>query len=354
MVVEANADNATDGARIVDTVWQCAQDFNNPSDWAFDGVALGLDVLGFVANPLGMLVGGGIGWLIEHVSFLKEPLDDLAGDPGAINGVAATWGEVGKECAKISQEYAQAATSETATWKGEAADAYRAVAAQLAEQVAALEGAASAVSTGVRSTGILVATVRGIIRDIIADVVAEFLIAAVSALATSWCSFGASIAAFTGWAVARAGSTAGKIIKKVSRLMDKLADVMKKFDKLKKAGRDLAVSAYRMSERAGSAGKAASKNYNSIKQVEGGIDRANNAIRDRITFGNDSLRDAAARADDVMAPRGRDGFTDTIKPISLARTGGAEAFKEGANWDDNYEDAQKELQEEQQQQQQPR
>jgi hypothetical protein len=48
-----------------------------------------LDVLGFVANPLGSLVGAGIGWLIERISFLKEPLDDLAGDPAAINSVAA-------------------------------------------------------------------------------------------------------------------------------------------------------------------------------------------------------------------------------------------------------------------------
>ncbi|OLF14020.1 hypothetical protein BLA60_02250 [Actinophytocola xinjiangensis] len=350
MVVEVNADNATDGARIVDTVWQCAQDFNNPSDWAFDGVALGLDVLGFVANPLGMLVGGGIGWLIEHVSFLKEPLDDLAGDPGAVNGVAATWGEVATECARISQEYAQAATSETATWKGEAADAYRAAATQVAEQVAALEGAATAVSTGVRCTGVLVATVRGIIRDIIADVVAEFLIAAVSALATSWCSFGASVAAFTGWAVARAASTAGKIAGKVSKLLMKLAMAIRKFDKLRKASDALAKASVKVGKRAKEMGRAIGKHRDSLRQVEGGVDRANSAIRDRITFGNDQLSRGAERVDDVMSPRGRDGFADTIKPISLARTGGAEAFKEVANWDDSYEDAQQELQEEAKQQ----
>ncbi|GAB3435052.1 hypothetical protein [Actinophytocola sediminis] len=348
MSVEVNADNATDGARIVDTVWQCAKDFENPSDWVFDGFALGLDVLGFVANPLGTLVGGGIGWLIEHVSFLKEPLDDLAGDPGAINGVAATWGAVAQECATISQEYATAATSETTTWTGASGDAYRAAAAQVAEQVKALEGAASAVSTGVRASGILVATVRGIIRDIIADVVAEFLIAAVSALATSWCSFGASVAAFTGWAVARAAATAGKIAGKVSKLLMKLAQAIRKFDKLRGASNALAKASVQIGRKAKSMGRAIGRHRGALNQVEGGADRVNNAIRDRITLGNDRLGDAAARVDDVMAPRGRDGFADTLKPISLGRTGAAEAFKEGANWDDNYEDAQQELAQQQQ------
>ena len=41
MGLEVSADNATDGARIIDTVVKTAQDFNNPSDWLFDGFALG-------------------------------------------------------------------------------------------------------------------------------------------------------------------------------------------------------------------------------------------------------------------------------------------------------------------------
>lgn len=51
--------------------------------------------------------------------------------------------------------------------------------------------------------GQLVATVRGITRDLIADVVGEILIAAGAALASSWFTLGGSLAAFTGWAVAR-------------------------------------------------------------------------------------------------------------------------------------------------------
>jgi uncharacterized protein YukE len=340
VVLDVSADNATDGARIVDTVVQCAKDFNNPSDWAFDGVALGLDVLGFVANPLGTLVGAGIGWLIEHISFLKEPLDDLAGDPAAINSVAAVWGEtVGKACREVGDEYARIATEQTSTWKGEAADGYRRAAAQVAEQVKAFEEAATAVANGVRLSGVLVASVRGIIRDLIADVVAEIIIAAAAALASSWFTFGASLAAFTGWAVARAAATAGKIAGKISKLLMKLAQALRKFQNLRGASDALAKASVQIGRRANSVGRAIGRNHGAVQQIEGTVDGWNSALRNGVTFGNPTVTSAAERADDLLSPRGRDGFADTIKPWSLARTGGAEAVKEGANWDESYESA---------------
>lgn len=206
-----------------------------------------------------------------------------------------------------------------------------------------MEGAASAVSTGIRFSGVLVASVRGIIRDIIADVVAEFLIAAVTALATSWCSFGASVAAFTGWAVARAAATAGKIAGKISKLLMKLAQAVRKFDNLRGASNALAKASVAIGKKAKSVGRAIGSRRGAVNQIEDGFRGANNAIRDRITLGNDHLQNAANRVDDVMAPRGRDGFADTIKPIALGRTGLAEGFKEGVNWDESYEQAQEEV-----------
>jgi hypothetical protein len=342
MGLEVSGDNATDGARLIDSVWKTAQDFNNPSDWAFDGLALGLDALGFIANPLGNLVGAGIGWLIEHLSFLKEPLDDLAGDPAAVNVVAATWGEVASACARAGDQYAQLATSQTTTWKGESGDAYRTTAAQVAEQIKAMEGAANAVSTGIRASGVLVATVRGIIRDLIADVVAEIIIAAVAALATSWASFGSSIAAFIGWSVARGASTAAKIAGKIGKLLMKLAQAIRKFDNLRGASNALARASLAIGRKAKSVGRAIGRNRAAYQQVEDAIGGANSAVRGGVTFGNSTVREAAERVDDFLSPRGRDGFADTIQWAQLGRTGAAEGVKEGGNWDEGYEQGQEE------------
>lgn len=112
------------------------------------------------------------------------------------------WGEqISKECAQIAEDYKRAIESEIPSWEGDAAEAYRAKATEIAEQIQSL-AAAVGVSQAVQGFGQLVATVRGITRDLIADVVGEILIAAGAALASSWFTLGGSLAAFTGWAVA--------------------------------------------------------------------------------------------------------------------------------------------------------
>jgi len=335
MMVFTQMDEATAGAGAVDTVYQAVQDFDKPEDWAMDGVALGLDALGFVANPLGGLLSAGIGWLIEHLEFLKEPLDDLAGDPGAIFGVAAVWGEqVRKEVAQVADDYEKAVQSEIPSWEGDAADKYRKTAGDLAAQIRSLDGASAAVAEGVKGSGQLVATVRGIIRDLIADVVSEIILAAAAALATSWCSFGASIAAFTGWAVARGAATAGKIAGKISKLLMKLANILTKFSKLRGAVQALGKLAKRFGDTAKTLGKTAGRNGSALRQVEGKVDGWNSKITDKLP---DWANSAARSADDAMTMRPRDGFSDSLSPGNVGRTGAYEAAKEEAQADENYD-----------------
>jgi uncharacterized protein YukE len=112
--------------------------------------------------------------------------------------------QISKECAQIAEDYKRAIESGIPSWEGDAAEAYRAKATEIAEQIQSL-AAAVGVSQAVQGFGQLVATVRGITRDLIADVVGEILIAAGAALASSWFTLGGSLAAFTGWAVARGG-----------------------------------------------------------------------------------------------------------------------------------------------------
>lgn len=69
------------------------------------------------------------------------------------------------------------------------------------------------------------------------------------------------------------------------------------------------------------------RNHAAVKQIEDAFSSAGNAIRDKLTFGNDAAKNAANRVDDIVAPRGRDGFADTIKPIALGRTGASTRMK---------------------------
>ena len=331
----------TAGAGIIDTVNTAAQDLNNPEDWAMDGLALGLDALGLVANPLGGLLSAGIGWLIEHLSFLKEPLDDLAGDPAAINKIAAQWGEqIRADVGQIADEYERALSSEINSWKGDAADKYRETADQIVRQIRSLENASTAVSSAVQGSGVLVATVRGIIRDLIAQVVSEIVIAAAAALATSWCSFGASIAAFTGWAVARGAATAGKIAGKISKLLMKLANILNKFGKLRGAVQALAKASRKFGDTAASLGKIAGRNGQMFKQVQGTMDGWTGALKNALP---ESAGNVVGKVDDAMAKITKDGFADTFSAANYGRIGAYETAKETANADENYAKAKEDL-----------
>lgn len=327
----------TEGAGAIDTVAQAVKDFKNPEDWAMDGIALGLDGLGVIANPLGSLASAGIGWLIEHLSFLKEPLDDLAGDPKAISGIAATWGEtVQSEVKRVGAELERASKEKTAHWKGDAADGYRTFAADLSKKVNALGPAAQAVSEGVQGSGQLVATVRGIIRDLIADVVAEIVIAAAAALASSWFTLGGSVAAFTGWAVARGAATAGKISGKIAKLLSKLSEILGKFNKLRDAARALAELAQKFKSASRTLGHTAARGGKGLRSVENQVDNWNNSLRTGLP---QSVTDRASKLDDAVNIRNTDGYADTINPRGAVTTGATEAAKERANADENYDDA---------------
>jgi uncharacterized protein YukE len=337
VTVLTNTEEWSAGAGIVDTVKGAADDLSDPGDLALDGLALSLDVLGLIANPLGGLASAGIGWLIEHLSFLKEPLDDLAGDPDKIVEIAAVWGEqVRQEIGQIATDYEQAVKTEISSWRGDAADAYRKASGEIVEQLRALESASTGVSDGLRLSGVLVATTRGIIRDLIADVVGEIVVAAGAALATSWCSFGASIGAFIGWAVARGAATAAKITGKISKLLMKLAVALNKFAKLKGAVKALAKVAKRMGDAASTLGRTAGRNGRALRAVEGKADAMNGAITGKLPQG---MRDFADNVDGLLSKRTRDGFSDSISWGNVGRTAVYEGSKETADSDDNYDDA---------------
>src|SRR2546423_3549140 len=90
----------------------------------FAASAAALDSLGTAMDPLGALGSAGVGWLIEHVEFLHEPLDWLAGDPAQITAQAHAWHNMSTELGRIAQDY-QRSVQGLIGWDGAAVLAYR-------------------------------------------------------------------------------------------------------------------------------------------------------------------------------------------------------------------------------------
>ena len=224
LVPPGEEDVATDpleGAGVLSS-WKDVVAAGDAGELAAAGTNAELTTLGAAMNPLEALVGAGVGWLIEHVWFLHEPLDALAGDPVQITAHARTWENVSKALVDLAADY-RADVDRLTGWDGAAALAYRQAAS---DYVAGLQqGARSAfdVSGQVLGAGATIGAVRAMIRDVLANLVTELVTWGLRALALSVPSAGASLAAFTGWAVTRATVVAGRIADRIAELIDELA-----------------------------------------------------------------------------------------------------------------------------------
>jgi hypothetical protein len=147
-----------------------------------NGLATGLAALGAIMDPLQAIFAAGVGWLMEHVSFLREPLDRLAGDPKAIEGHAQTWYNIEQRIYEATDFFVDQVNQSTAQWTSQAADAYRRLARSHAESVQALGAVADAMSKATSIVGALVGVVRNTIRDIVAEVVGACISKAIQAL----------------------------------------------------------------------------------------------------------------------------------------------------------------------------
>ncbi|GAA0471077.1 hypothetical protein Ade02nite_34390 [Paractinoplanes deccanensis] len=153
-------------------------------DWLGAGgnaVATGLSLIGAVMDPLQAVFAAGVGWLMEHVSFLREPLDKLMGDPKAIEGHAKSWYNIEQRLYDAVDFFVDQVNESTAAWAAQSAEAYRRLAREHAESVQALGKIADGMSKATTIVGAMVGVIRNTLRDIIAEVVGACISKAIQA-----------------------------------------------------------------------------------------------------------------------------------------------------------------------------
>ena len=231
-------------------------------DWlglGIDVAADGLDALGLLMDPFGVLLSAPIGWMIEHVSFLKEPLDLVAGDPDQVRAKAGTWTNIAAALEKSAGDYRRSAQAlQQGGFTGAAATAYGTAAENYCGAVEGAAGHARDAAKAIEVAGAIVGTVRGTIRDLISQFLADAAIKAFAALALSPETFGGSVAAWIADTVFEASSLAARLASKITELVDEIKQLVsaarRSMTALDEAGRDLSAGA-RSAER--SSGRAA-------------------------------------------------------------------------------------------------
>lgn len=173
----AGDESSLEGAGIAQDFWDTAAKINS-GDWA-EGLAnlangtIGL--VGLMTDPIGTLLSAGFGWVIEHVSFLRDPLDMLVGDQVALDNMIGTWENVGKELEQVGEDLSKTVDHDSAGWKGTAADAYRAFAKDRADLYTGLAVGANAMGMLVSLCKTILAVVRTMVRDLISEALAKLV-----------------------------------------------------------------------------------------------------------------------------------------------------------------------------------
>ncbi|GGS15438.1 MULTISPECIES: WXG100-like domain-containing protein [Actinokineospora] len=204
-------------------------------DWLDAGMAVtnvAMDVINIAGDPLGAAASAGFGWIIQHISFLREPFDALLGDANSIIGSAEGWNRTGDQLAATAERYRQAAREETCNWHGSAGNAYRSASTTQAEGLEALSQVSKAVGQAITQAGQLLAEVRNTVLEMINRCVQRVIQIIIEALSASWLSFGASIAMGIAQSVATAVQTAQKIISKVQKFISSLQKILQTIQRI--------------------------------------------------------------------------------------------------------------------------
>ncbi|MBP2325037.1 uncharacterized protein YukE [Kibdelosporangium banguiense] len=199
-------------------------------DWAagvLGAAGTALDALGMALDPFGAIFSAGVGWLIEHVGPLSDALDELTGDPDQIKAHAQTWTNIAGELGSISTEMANLIASDTASWTGESADAYRARSTDTANLIGAAKAAAEGAASGIGTAGEVVAAVRTLVRDIIAELVGHLISWALQVLFTLGIGMVWVVPQVIG-AVAKTATKIAGLTTKLVQALGKLAPMLKK------------------------------------------------------------------------------------------------------------------------------
>ncbi|MCD0443396.1 hypothetical protein LO763_07120 [Glycomyces sp. A-F 0318] len=190
-------------------------------DIASSTFSLGLDALSFISNPFKHLVQAGVSWLFEHIAFLREPLDWLAGDPQAIKALATTWNNIAMALHDAATGWTTELQSAT-DWDGADAEAYRQSAAAFGEVIDGAAGGAEWTANLITGAGVLIGITRTMFLEIISNFIAEAIMWILSALATAGFTFGATAAAAVARVVSKAVGVFGDMVRKLGELMTKL------------------------------------------------------------------------------------------------------------------------------------
>ncbi|MDX3660356.1 hypothetical protein PV646_23895 [Streptomyces sp. ID05-26A] len=245
-------------------------------DITFNAIGAASATVMFAIDPLGSIIGAGVGWLIEHVSFLRDALNQLMGNPEEIQANV----EANKARAAELRVLAEDHKSGLATfdgWTGASSERFQASMDNMSHELDDLANAVESKAKIVAIMGMLVTVLRDIVRDLIAQLIGSLIGGALIAAAMMIPTFGASIAIFGGFAVGKAVALGVNIASRVARVVAALGRQMKRIGDLD----DIMKKVSKGWERFENSADVAEITYEGYKAQKGVDDKIDEAMANR-------------------------------------------------------------------------
>lgn len=172
VLVAAPIDTATpfSGSGLLDSGSQlvAAVDSGSWVEGGLAGVGFAIDVAATAIDPLGSLIGAGVGWIIDHLEPLKGWLNDFAGNAGEVAAFAQTWSNIQTQLETSAQELAHV-VGQVDEMAGEAMEAYRRFQQDVVKHLSGAASWAGAMSTGLQMASTIVQVVHDLVRDVLSQ-----------------------------------------------------------------------------------------------------------------------------------------------------------------------------------------
>jgi len=225
-----NWDQNLTGAGVLDGMAQTVKSIQSHDGVSIGAnfVSAGIDVLGFIENPVKALGATAIGWVIEHLTVLDAFLDQTVGDPGAVQNAAETFYRAAQALDGVAGDQIRSFGIDVHTYRSgqsPSAVAFEERIGPRGDALKALSLQCQGLGEAMNTAGLLVATCRGIMRDILIEFAYWVFKKGVIALAAAPETGGGSVAAFLTDTCLFGARTAKK-------LADKLGGLAKDLKKL--------------------------------------------------------------------------------------------------------------------------
>lgn len=182
-------------------------------------------------DPIGALVGQGLGFLLAICQPLQDALHMVTGDGPALSVASENFANIGQGIADFADQLAEESASALASWEGQAAEAAATTFEEFTNGVRAVAGEAGNIAELLQVSSMIMTVIEEFIMALLTELITWLIMIWIPALAAAVYTFGASTAAAGTATGVRAAQSSTQVTKKVNwlqKLLNKIKEVLTK------------------------------------------------------------------------------------------------------------------------------